>query len=150
MENATPIVNAFTCTGAYAILIMSGLKRVENRSCMPVPARGRCAMSVSRKFCRAEYDSLAAWLARRCDPVVLAQLPKWDDVKSWPGCIVGTMNYHATDRIPEDAAIASECRMWNEGYSTWWILSDIHRLPASIPCRGNVGMWRLPPGLGVV
>ena len=31
---------AFTCTGAYAVLIMSGLKRVENRSCMPVPAGG--------------------------------------------------------------------------------------------------------------
>ena len=34
------IVNAFTCSGAYAVLIMSGLKRVENRSMMPVPARG--------------------------------------------------------------------------------------------------------------
>lgn len=48
------IVNAFTCTGAYAVLIMSGLQRVENRSIMPVPARGRCAMSVSKKFCHAE------------------------------------------------------------------------------------------------
>ena len=28
------IVNAFTCTGAYAVLIMSGLKRVENRYCL--------------------------------------------------------------------------------------------------------------------
>ena len=26
------IGNAFTCTGAYAVLIMSGLKRVENRT----------------------------------------------------------------------------------------------------------------------
>ena len=25
------IVNAFTCSGAYAALIISGLKRVENR-----------------------------------------------------------------------------------------------------------------------
>ena len=41
---------AFTCTGAYAVLIMSGLKRVENRSCLPVPTRGRCAMRVSKKF----------------------------------------------------------------------------------------------------
>ena len=39
------IANVFTCTGAYAVLIMSGLKRVENRSAMPVPAKGRCAMS---------------------------------------------------------------------------------------------------------
>ena len=46
------IVDAFTCTGTYAVPIMSGLKRVENRSCLPVPARGRCAMSVSKKFCR--------------------------------------------------------------------------------------------------
>ena len=46
------IINTFTCTGAYAVLIMSGLKRVENRSCLPAPARGRCAMSVSKKFCR--------------------------------------------------------------------------------------------------
>ena len=25
------ILNAFTCSGTYAVLIMSGLKRVENR-----------------------------------------------------------------------------------------------------------------------
>ena len=31
------IVNAFTCSGAYAVLIMSGLERVENRSMMLVP-----------------------------------------------------------------------------------------------------------------
>ena len=32
------VASAFTCTGAYAVLIMSGLKRVENRSMMPSPA----------------------------------------------------------------------------------------------------------------
>ena len=42
------VSNAFTCTGAYAVLIMSGLKRVENRSMMPVPAKGRCAMSEAK------------------------------------------------------------------------------------------------------
>ena len=48
MGNVSPILNAFTCSGAYAALIMLGLKLVENRSCLPVPARGRCAMSVSK------------------------------------------------------------------------------------------------------
>ena len=71
------VPNAFPCTGAYAVLIMSGLKRVENRSMMPVLSKGRCAMSVSKKFCRAEYDNLVAWLSAR----------KWhDEPKS------GTMN----------------------------------------------------------
>ena len=78
------IVNAFTCTGAYAVLIMSGLKRVENRSMMPDPARGRCAMSVSKKFCRQEYENLVAWLAGHCNPAVSERLLGWDEVKMWP------------------------------------------------------------------
>lgn len=35
MGNVSPIVNAFTCTGAYAVLIMSGLKRVETAAACP-------------------------------------------------------------------------------------------------------------------
>ena len=37
------IANAFTCTGPYALLIMLGIKRVENRSVAPEPRTGRCA-----------------------------------------------------------------------------------------------------------
>ena len=135
--------SAFTCTGAYAVLIMSGLKRVENRSAMPVPAKGRCAMSVSKKFCRAEYDNLIAWLAVNCGAAVKERVLPWDEVKSWPGCIVGTMDYEAFAYVPADAAMARECRIWNEGYGNWWILSGIRRLSVPVPCRGNVGMWRL-------
>ena len=36
-KNLKPIA----CTGPYAVLIMLGIKRVENRSAMPVPAKGR-------------------------------------------------------------------------------------------------------------
>ena len=140
------VSNAFTCTGLYAVLIMSGLKRVENRSMMPVPAKGRCAMSVSKKFCRAEYDNLVAWLAANCDPAVLSKVLPWDEVKSWPGCIVATMDYEAVEALPEDAVLARECRIWNEGYKYWWLLSNIRRLPDPIPCRGNVGMWQMKDG----
>ena len=88
MGSVSPIVNAFTCTGAYAVLIMSGLKRVENRSCMPVPARGRCAMSVSKQFCRAEYDGIKAWLRRFNGDRVDAIIPTWEEASCWPGHIV--------------------------------------------------------------
>ena len=141
------IVNAFTCSGAYAVLIMSGLKRVENRSMMPVPTKGCCAMSVSKKFCRREYDNLVAWLAEHCNPAALAHLLKWDEVELWPGCIVAMMDYDAMCHIPDDAVLANECRIWNEGYPNWWILSNIRRLPCPVPCRGNTGMWRLPEKL---
>ena len=47
--------------------------------------------------------------------------------------------------MADDADIlARECRIRNEGYFNWWLLSDIRRLPTPIPCRGNVGMWQLP------
>ena len=35
------LANAFTCTGSYAILILYGIKRTENRSAWPEPREGR-------------------------------------------------------------------------------------------------------------
>ena len=35
------ITSAFTYTVPYVVLIMLGIKRVENRSVMPVSAKGR-------------------------------------------------------------------------------------------------------------
>ena len=35
------IMNAFTCTGSYAILILYGIKRTENRSAWPEPRKAR-------------------------------------------------------------------------------------------------------------
>ncbi len=39
------LTSAFTCTGPYSVLIMLGITRVENRSMMPVPAKGRWAVA---------------------------------------------------------------------------------------------------------
>ena len=162
------ITSAFTCTGAYAVLIMSGLKRVENRSCRgllrplrgsrlsafgqpdaygagasPVPARGRCAMSVSKKFCRAEYDGIKAWLRRLNGDKVDAIIPTWEEASRWPGHIIAVMDYQAMDAEPEEEPWRVQAQFWNEGYRYWWLLSNIRKLPAPIPFRGNVGMWRV-------
>ncbi len=101
-------------------------------------------MTVSRKFCRSEYDNLAIWLTRHCGEIVLSRIPSWDEVKAWAGCIVGTMDYDAVDIVPSEPILAQECGIWSEGYKYWWILSNIRKLPMPIHCRGNVGMWHLP------
>ena len=36
---------------------------------------------------------------------------------------------------------------WNEGYGCWWDLSEVVSFDKPIPCRGNVGMWQMPPTL---
>lgn len=120
------IVNAFTCTGAYAVLIMSGLKRVENRSCMPVPARGRCSMSVSKKFCRAEYDGIKAWLRRFNGDRVDAIIPTWEEASCWPGHIVALMDYQAielSERPPQSPQVddgRSRRNRWGVSHGGSW------------------------------
>lgn len=132
------ITSAFTCTGPYAVLIMLGIKRVENRSAVPEPAKGRCAVGCSKSFCREEYGNFVQWASRALPPEDFDLIPSWSDVADWPGKIVGTCDYEA-DGNGDDK--------WNEGYSCWWHLSDVVCFDAPIPCRGNVGMWQMPSAL---
>ena len=137
-------MNAFTCTGPYAMLILSGVKRVENRSAMPTPREGRCAISVSRRFARKEYENFIVWANKTFGLAwCMMNLGDWDEVKAWRGCLIAVADYKAVDAIPEDELYAKQCRFWNEGYQNWWLLSDVRRLPKPIPCRGNVGMWQM-------
>lgn len=136
------ITSAFTCTGPYAILILLGIKQVENRSAMPVPAKGRCAITCSKSFCKEEYGEFVRWASRALKPEEFETIPAWDDVKDWPGKVVGCCDYEAGTARPE-----SEPYQWDEGYSYWWELSEVVSFDRPIPCRGNVGMWQMPPEL---
>ena len=130
------------------MLILSGVKRVENRSAMPTPREGRCAISVSRRFARKEYENFIVWANKTFGLAwCMMNLRDWDEVKAWRGCLVAVADYKAVDAIPEDELYAKQCRFWNEGYQNWWLLSDVRRLPRPIPCRGNVGMWTLDADL---
>ena len=132
------ITDAFTCTGAYAILILAGIKRVENRSSWPVPEKGRAAISCSKSFNIGEYRRFMAWAAANLRDDDFARLPCWEDVKDWPGKVVGVCEYSARRRI--DGAAES----WDEGYDAWWDLRNVTPLDELVPCKGCVGMWKLP------
>jgi len=133
------ISNVFTCTGSYAILILYGIKRTENRSAWPEPSEGREAISCSKSFCREEYGQFIAWASANLPAEDFEKLPAWREVKDWPGKIVGVCDYKARERTWRES--------WDEGYQYWWDLSNVMRLPEPISCRGNVGMWQMPPEL---
>lgn len=137
------ITHAFTCSGAYSLLIMTGLKRVENRSAFPTPDKGRCAVSVSKKFCQDEYDNLMAWLKGKVADEVYASMPTWDEVKDWPGRIVGTIDYWVKRPYECTREDLAERRMWQEGYGIWWNLANPVIFKEPIPCRGYCGFWKL-------
>ncbi len=141
--------HAFTCTGPYAVLIMLGIKRVENRSVLPEPRRGRCAVSCSKSFCKEEFGAFVHWASRALSEEDFELIPSWADVKDWPGKIVGACDYAARGRndLVLEADVARESLPWDEGYPYRWDLSEVVRFDRPIPCRGNVGMWPLPPAL---
>ena len=155
------IANAFTCTGPYAILILCGIKRTENRSAWPEPREGRAAISCSKSFCKEEYGQFIAWASVNLPPEDFEKLPSWREVKDWPGKIVGVCDYAARSAsAPYQGELFTDIQTvkpsnsqtlnWDEGYQYWWDLSNVVRLPEPIPCRGNVGMWQLSPDIAQV
>lgn len=149
------ITSAFTCTGPYAILILLGIKQVENRSAMPVPAKGRCAISCSKSFCKEEYGEFVRWASRALKPEEFETIPAWNDVKDWPGKVVGCCDYEGGLSAPvaedRDSTVLQRSDgtviSWDEGHGCWWKLANVVELDWPIPCRGNVGMWQMPPEL---
>ena len=146
-------MNAFTCTGPYAIMILYGIKRTENRNMLPEPREGIAAISCSKSFCKEEYGRFIMWASVNLPPKDFERLPSWREVKDWPGKIVGVCDYKARDGLNlvlEDGVYKSNPMpklKWDEDYRFWWDLSNVRRLAEPIPCRGNVGMWQLPKSL---
>ena len=120
---------------------------------LPEPREGRAAISCSKSFCKEEYGRLIAWASVNLPPEDFEKLPSWCEVKNWPGKIVGVCDYKARDGLNpvlEDGTYKSKStpkQKWDEGFRFWWDLSNIVRLPDPIPCRGNVGMWKMPSEL---
>lgn len=141
------ITNAFTCTGPYAILIMLGIKRVENRASRPVPEKGRCAISCSKSFCKEEYGEFVRWASRALSPEEFERVPSWSDVQDWPGKIVGCSDYSVRGR--NDLVFLSDGRdqQWDERLDFFWDLSEVVCFDRPVSCRGNREMWLMPTEL---
>ena len=128
---------AFTTRIPLAVMIAMGIKQWENRSVMPVPARGQCAMTCSKSSDAREYVNFLAWAEHAFKTEAFASLPRWEEVSNWQGMLVAICDYEASYTAPNPP-------LWNEGYSVWWHLTNVRLLDEPIPCRGNVGMWQLP------
>ena len=130
------------------MMILAGVKSVENRCGMSVERQGRCAISVSKGFSSGEYARFIAW-ANETFGVwwCVNNLWDWNEVREWRGKVVATCDYEAVAKIPDEPKWKKQCAFWNEGYPNWWLLSNVRRLPTPIPCRGNVGMWPLTEDL---
>ena len=132
------VTQAFTCTGPYLLLILIGVKRIENRIQMPRPKKGRCGISCSKSFCKLEYDNFVKWAHAMLPETTCSTIPSWNIVSEWPGKIVATCNYSARAAVPGET--------WYEGYPISWELSKVCLLNRPVSCKGQLGMWRIKKG----
>lgn len=126
---------AFTTRLPLAVLIVMGVKGWENRSCLPVPSKGKCGMSVSKSSDENEYQNFIDFTNRFSSKELQAAIPSWEQVEDWRGKMVAVMDYEAS----ENAGLP----VWDEGYRYWWKLSNVKMLDNPYPVRGNVGMWEV-------
>jgi len=127
---------AFTCKLPWVVLIMLGIKQTENRASIPFPRTGRCAVSCSRSSTRREYENFYNWASLSLPIQLVRRLPDWNFVSAWPGHLVGCVEYDTETSVNDGA--------WDEGLPYWWKLSHPVLLRNLIPCRGQLGMWKLP------
>ena len=127
---------AFTTRIPLAVMIAMGIKQWENRSAMPFPACGRCAMTCSKSSDEREYANFLAWAKQVFPADAFAALPQWEQVAGWRGKLIAVCDY--------SASYTPGPPIWNEGYKVWWHLTNVQMLQYPIACRGNVGMWELP------
>lgn len=148
------ITRAFTTRLPLAVMIVTGLKRWENRSHLPCPAKGVCGMSVSRSSDEAEYVNFLRWISIHFSEAYRTRVPSWEQVKEWRGKMIAVMDYEATQGLSRKYSandehefpggwltFSEEMLVWNEGYPIWWELSGVRLLERPFPVRGCVGMW---------
>jgi len=117
-------VRGVTIRRPWANLVARGSKRVENRTWRP-PAK-----SIGRRI------AIHAGLGIDRAPCELFH------VAPGPGGVVVAVA--VVDRVVDRVAdVPVDDRVWYTG-PLGWLLRDVVALPAPVPCRGALGLWRVP------
>jgi activating signal cointegrator 1 len=120
-------------------LILSGLKRVENRAWL-TSHRGRLWLHASARL----EAGVSAWrdvwvLLRRRPPEDL--LPTLPDLRSLPlGAVVGSVDL--VDCVPIDRAPPDLARDPFAAGPVLWVLTNPQTLAVPVPAKGRLQVWR--------
>lgn len=121
----------FTTRIPWAVMIAMGIKQWENRSAMPFPACGKCAMTCSKSSDSREYANFLVWANQVFPTEAYTALPKWEHIADWRGKLIAICDYAASN-TPGPA-------IWNEGYPVWWHLTNVQMLKEPIVLSGQCG-----------
>jgi len=133
-------VKALSIKQPWAWAITDLDKRIENRS-MSTRHRGEVFLHAS-----AQGDSRgmgALW-----DLLTDAEKQAAPEHAPSAGAIVGVASIVGCLAPPpgtEGRTCEPGQQRWAERASHWWLLHNVIKLPAPVPCRGMLGLWTVPP-----
>ena len=122
---------AFTTRIPLAVMFVMGKKQWENRTAMPSPTKGCCAMTCSKSSDAREYSNFLTWAEHMFKPEAFVALPSWEQVSVWRGKVVAVCAYDVSYTAPNPP-------FWDGGYPVWWHFSNMRldRLfPTPWQCR---------------
>ena len=142
-------IRALTVRQPWASAIAFGDKRVENRS-WPTAYRGLLAIHAGASV---DWDATEkAWPAAGLAPYV-AGAPRKAWTASLPlGAVIAVAELagcHDDGTAPCLTPLGRQgrlvmCSPWAQRFQWHWQLADVRPLREPVPCRGALGLWRLP------
>ena len=138
-------IKALTIKQPWASAIAFGDKRVENRS-WPTAYRGLLAIHAGASI---DWDAAEkAWPAAGLT-LYVAGAPRKAWTASLPlGAVIAVAEltgchprYHICNPTGIPQTVCSDWSAWGQCH---WLLDNVRPLPDPVPCKGMLGLWRLP------
>lgn len=139
-------MKALSLTQPWATLVVTGEKRIETRS-WSTRHEGVIAIHAAKSFPRLAQEicvneDVFNEALRRHGYLFPSDLPT--------GAIIGTARLIGCRRTEDISAQLSTQELefgdYHEGRFAWF-LSDWIAIPETIPCRGALGLWTVPPDI---
>jgi hypothetical protein len=149
-------MRALSIQQPWAWAIAQGKKPVENRT-WPTAYCGPVAIHASKK---PDKDALGLIASRdRYSPLVKAvawHTRLWAPPEYVYGAILAVADLSGCHEWSECEDGAAEpdrgelrpCSPWAAKWQHHWVLGNVRRLARPVPCRGALGLWRLPDDAG--
>ena len=138
VRESKELIHAFTVKPMMGWLILQGIKDVENRSKGVKPPKGTCAVTFSKVYTMAEYESDLDYLENDIGLSArqMKKLPKYDELTPFCGKVAEVVRYEVANDSPSQ---------WYHDGRIVWKMTNPRWIPQPFPIRGFVNMWNLTP-----
>jgi hypothetical protein len=136
-------IRALTIMEPWCSAIAFGGKRVENRS-WPTAWRGPLALHAGRSVDWEAPDM--AWRAASLTFLRDAPPREWR-AKACLGAVIAVADLtgcHPRYHVCNPGGPVTVCSPWAAWGQCHWLLGNVRPLPEPVPCKGALGLWRLP------